>query len=459
MAAQRTNFGEKISLTPGSYNIDRITLTTHSGDVFYIENMVVKLSITESLYSPNLIAQIDIKDTADFFESSPLIGQEKIKIEISSRPKGWDGAMTKAAVRKSSEKNIDLNFVVTEYPLYGSSRTEHTNVYSIACVSDHAYLSRLSKISRSFTNTTDVEIKKIITQDLGFSDFEVKGIVDSRMKGVMRWQTPLEAAEWLRQKTYDEAFSPFFLYHSLDNVIRLSSLHELMTAESYHTYFDEREFNFEPYSEQDYNQRASRILDVASDLKLGKVYQGANGGWASENNYLDYSYKTYTKYDYNYENDFKQDLTLNKKTTLSTQFDVNGEKLNLMPKSHLEHVSVNNLSFGEDNKNYNKLKEKTQGKTKAIEEALETISHDIKLFGDLELNPGTVINLKFPKAVDPAIMKKLLAKMKHSPSGSLDLYDQHLSGRHLITSVNHTFEDGEYFSEVRVKKDSFSFEL
>jgi hypothetical protein len=456
---QRTNFGAESSLTPGSYNIDRITLTTHAGDIFYIENVVVKVTITESLYSPNLIAQLDIKDTSNFFESSPLIGQEKIKIEISSRPKGWDGAMTKAAVRKSSVKKIDLDFIVTEYPLYGSITAEHTNVYTIACVSDHAYYSRLSKISRSFTNLTDVEIKKIITQDLGFANFEVNGEVDSRMKGIIRWQTPLEAAEWLRKKTYDGSFSPFFLYHSLDNVIRLSSLHELMAAESYHTYFDEREFNFQPYSEQDYNQRASRILDVASDFKLGKVYQGANGGWASENNYLDYSYKTYTKYDYNYENDFNQSLTLNQKTPLSTQFDVNGEKLNLMPKSHLEHVSVNNLSYGEEDKNYNKLKEKTQGKMQAIEEALETVSHDIKLFGDLELNPGTVIELKFPKAVDPAVMKDLLANMKHSPTGSKDLYDQHLSGRHLITSTNHIFEGGEYFSEVRVKKDSFSFEL
>jgi len=446
---QRTNFGANKSLTPGSYKIDKVVLTTHDGTEYNIENLTVRLSLTESLYSPNILAQIGIKDTANFFESTPLIGQEKIRIVVSTKPNSFF----------AKTKKIDLNFVVTEYPLYASAQEEHTNIYNIACVSDHAYLSRLSKISRSFTNTTDVEIKRIITQDLGFSDFEVNGTVTSRMKGVIRWQTPLEAAEWLRQKTYDEAFSPFFLYHSLDNKIRLSSLHELMSAKEYHTYRDEREFSQDPYSDGDYDQRASRILDIASNLKLGKIYQGANGGWASENNYLDYSYKTYTKYDYNYENDFNQTLTLNQKTPLSTQFDVNGEKLNLMPKSHLEHVSVNNLSYGEKDTNYNKLKEKTQGKTKAIEEALESVSHDIKLFGDLELNPGAVVKLKFPKAVDPAIMKQLLAAMKFFPKSARDIYDKHLSGRHLVTSVNHMFEDGEYFSEVRVKKDSFGIEL
>ena len=448
---QRTNFGANESLTPGAYNIDRIVLTTHDGKKYDIENIVVKLNITESLYSANIIAQISIKDTANFFESTPLIGQEKIKIVIITNPNTNGSAST---------KKIDLDFIVTEYPLYASAKAEHTNIYNIACVSDHAYYSRLTKISRSFTNTTDQEIKKIITEDLGFTGgMEVNGTSESRMKGIIQWQTPLEAAEWLRSKTYDEAFSPFFLYHSLDNKIRLSSLHNLMTAKEYHTYFDTREFSYEPYTEEDYDERVSRILDVASNLKLGKVYQGANGGWASENNYLDYSYKTYTKYDYNYENDFNQGLTLNQKTPLSTQFDVNEETLNLMPQSHLEHVSVNNLSYGEENLNYNKLKENTNGKMRAIEEALETVSHDIKLFGDFDLNPGTVINLKFPKAVDPAIMKDFLAGMKNKPTSHADLFDQHLSGRHLITSVNHIFEDGMYFSEVRVKKDSFGIEL
>ncbi len=453
--AGRNNFGANKSLSPGAYKIDKVVLTAHDGAEYNIENLVVKLTLTESLYSANIIAQISIKDTTNFFESTPLIGQEKVRIKVSTKP----NSVGKGFASRLFGKKIDLNFIVTEYPLYASSEEEHTNVYNIACVSDHAYYSRLSKISRSFTNTTDEEIKKIITEDLGFEDFEINGQATSRMKGIIRWQTPLEAAEWLRKKTYDESFSPFFLYHSLDNTIRLSSLHELMTAEEYHTYQDEREFSQDPNSDADYAQRASRILDIASNLKLGKVYQGANGGWASENNYLDYSYKTYTKYDYNYDNDFDQSLTLNKKTPLSTQFDVNGEPLNLMPQSHLEHVSINNLSYGEESLNYNKLKEDTNGKTLAIEEALETISHDIKLFGDMELNPGTVIKLKFPKAADPGIMKKLLASMPFMPKSARDLYDKHLSGRHLVTSVTHLFEGGDYFSEIRVKKDSFGMEV
>ena len=49
--------------------------------------------------------------------------------------------------------------------------------------------------------------------------------------------------------------------------------------------------------------------------------------------------------------------------------------------------------------------------------------------------------------------------MDNKPDSALDLWDAHLSGRHLITSVTHLFEGGEYFSEVRVKKDSFGIEV
>lgn len=453
MGTQRANFGRNSSLSPGAYNLETVEITTHDGKKYDIENIVVKLNITESLYSPNILANISIKDSANFFESSPLIGQEKIQIIISTNPN------TNGNVK---ERKISLDFVVTEYPLYASADEEHVNVYVINCVSEHAYYSKLKKISRAFTNNTDKEIERIIKKDLQFAgNIVIDGETISRAKGIINWQTPLEAIEWLRKKTYDGNHSPFFFYHTLDNTIHLSSLHNLLTAEEYHTYHDHREFNQLPYTKEDYDQRVSRILSVTSNLKFGKVYQGINGGWASENNYLDYSRKTYTKYDYNYDKDFKQNLTLNKKNPLSATFDVNGEKLNLMSKSHLEHISVNNLAFSEDGKdmNYNTLQENTHGKTRSIEEALETASHDIKLFGDFKLNPGTVINLKFPKSIDPAGMKKFLANMKNKSKTDRDLIDQHLSGRHLITSVNHVFDGGEYFSELRVKKDSFNIEL
>ena len=40
-----------------------------------------------------------------------------------------------------------------------------------------------------------------------------------------------------------------------------------------------------------------------------------------------------------------------------------------------------------------------------------------------------------------------------------DIFDNNLSGKYLIVSAAHTLEDGEYFTNIRVKKDSLSFDL
>ena len=40
-----------------------------------------------------------------------------------------------------------------------------------------------------------------------------------------------------------------------------------------------------------------------------------------------------------------------------------------------------------------------------------------------------------------------------------DIWDQHISGRYLITSAIHNFEGGKYYTNVKVKRDSFSIDI
>ena len=82
---------------------------------------------------------------------------------------------------------------------------------------------------------------------------------------------------------------------------------------------------------------------------------------------------------------------------------------------------------------------------------MNTYVHDVKLFGDFYLNAGRKIELKFPKAVDPEERQAL--------TNDNDKFDNHLSGKYIITSAIHTIEGGEYYTDVRVKRDSFSLEL
>jgi len=209
----------------------------------------------------------------------------------------------------------------------------------------------------------------------------------------------------------------------------------------YDEYYDIREFNTHPYTVEDYRHRATRILSVESDLQLNKLTQADRGAYASLNTYIDIGSKKYAQWKYDYEIDF---LSNGRVQTLDVGPVINGDdKLNELEGSHHEYLFTNSRAFGDNNKNYTHEQEASLHYLNAYKALLGTITHDIKLHGDFKLNAGRKIKLFFPKAIDPA--ENLDDKDKN----------EHLSGKYLITSAIHEFENDEYFVKLRVKKDSF----
>ena len=184
-------------------------------------------------------------------------------------------------------------------------------------------------------------------------------------------------------------------------------------------------------------------------MRLNKILQGKDGAYASENFYLDIGKKTFTSTIYEYASIKKN--SLGKKSSISKQFKINDEKtIDKMTEAHHEYISTNAYAF--DQYNYNELKKESAGITQGYVENMETMSHELKLFGDLNLNAGTVIEIKIPRAIDPAVQDKFLRN-------SAGKYDDYLSGNYLITSAIHSFRNGEYYTEVKIKRDSFSVKL
>jgi len=443
--------GSSRSVTPGSYKIKSIKLFTHTGDDFLIQNVVTKLIITESIYSNTLMCKLSVRDTTNMIENLPLIGQERIEIQLEHKP-----LSSKTQIAK-----IELEFYVTEYPLYGRSNEKHIQSFSFSGISKHAYISRFKKISRAVDGLTSDGISNIVSSDLGSSSFVMNNPPISKFKGTINTQTPLDAIEWLRKKTYDDNKAPYYFFQTLNGDVNLSSHTELVEQPVYYNYYSTRGFNHVPNTEEDYLERKQRILEITSDLRLGKIFQAIDGAYASENFYLDVGTKTFTSTEFSYsgktiegekntppEPPARVGLdpvnSLGRKSSISSNFLIDNAPINENYQSHHEYVSTNAFAFGDTEKNYNEMKKESGGITKAYVENLESITHDLKLFGDYELNAGKVIDINLPRATEPDIQGGI---------------DKHLSGKYLITSSIHTFENGEYFTQVKVKRDSFTINL
>lgn len=438
--------GSNKASIPSAYKLDHIFITNYKGERQDIKFLAVKMEISESLYSQSLTLKLTLKDSTNFIEEFPLIGQEKIEVILNYKKRNGD------------PKNLKLKFFISEYPTYGTSDKQvYVQVITLVGISEQSYISNQKKISRSYLNNTVNEIEKILTEDLNLPKrkFKHSGDSISSSKGIISNQRPMDVIEWFRRQSYaEDSFSPFFFFQTLNGKYRLFSLSSLISEDNkvFEKYFDSRDFTTDPNSDEDFRQREQRILKVSSDLKLNKSIQSRRGAFASQNNYLDYSNKTYTKYEYNYSTDFSDKPSLEGKKILSDKFLIGDDKLTDFTRAHCEYISVNSKSF-EGNNNYNDMSKISRHFINAYNALFNTFTHDIRLNGNFKLNAGRKIQLEFPKAIDPVAYRELSKNPKDHHR------NEFLSGKYLITSAIHEFSDDEYYVNLRVKRDSFSVDL
>ena len=447
------DFETGAALTPGSYRIRKITITNKIGEVADIQSLITEFSITESLFSPALVCKVSVKDAANFIETFPVYGQETLRISVQ-RIQGPKGAL----------QEIDLLFYVTEYPLFGRPKQQHLQAFTITGVRPHAYASSLERISRSWNGPVADQITKISGDFFGISPL-VRGGPIAEGRGIINIQPPLLAIDWFRRRLFNGIFAPFYFYERLSGDIYLDS-HDFLVNEPEHgIYYDGRDFNEVVATQEDYEQRKRRMLDVTSALKLSKYLQAEKGTFASENNFLDIATKQFSKRYFDYEGRFPKQGTLEKTSVLeppkamdygpldilgSPSADINPEELNSKYFSYMEFLSTNSSAYEGDIQNYSTSLSSTAIDTlNSFIGLFNTYNHDVRLFGDMELNAGSKVILKFPKAVDP--------QQELEANGSLaDKYDDSLSGKFLVVSAIHTFSSGKYYTDIRCKRDSFT---
>ena len=423
------------SIVPSSYALNSITLVNHKDEAMDIQHLITEFSIKESIYSPTLVASFSVKDSINAFEFLNIVGQEKLVVDL-------------VKTDEDNEKTFQHAFYITEYPLYSKVKNDQLQVYTFSAISEHAYISSLKKISRAYAGNTVETIEQILIKDCKVLEEKVvKNEASTSVRGVYPYQSPFKTIGDLLAVTSDEVQSPFYLFQTLTGEVNIHSLAHLLKQEPYQKFTKAKEFTAAPLTKEDYIERQTKILTITSDLKLGTLFQMKKGAYASENNTLNVSNKTYTKKDYSYNTDFRAHTPNN----LSSTFQIDKQPLETYSKAYCEYISTNSLSFDEaPDPNYNGERKTNGHLLTAHHELLDTITHDISVYGDLDLTAGTMIELVLPKAISPEDQK--------GTTGEEGQIDEFLSGKYLITSTKHSFENGKYFITARVKKDTLNYE-
>ena len=465
------NVSNDVAYNPATMNITKLEIFGHEasnlsyedakreGFIYNILPITSSLKIISTLYKPFLELEIGLKDNVSLMENMPLIGQELIRVSANKKP-----------IDKEEPEEFTFDFIVTDYPAYGKpTQNINESVYFIKAISDFAYVAAFRSTSRKYTGSLSLEIEKIF-RNLGFDvdlRFFIFGQDKKTSKGVLNDNlSTMESIEFLRRNLSDENDFPFYLYQLLSNNpgdVHLSSLSYLLDKEFNKPLYDGKPYVFiqsdvssHPEGKNAYDIKRRRILELESSLGMSKIKQGIAGAFSSENKYLDWSDKTYiTKY-YDYDKEIRLDPKQNKeiedletiqtptlggKSVLSKEFNISGLTLNELPIAKTRYLSVNRDSFS-GSVNYGSQLSTHLPKSSAMNVLLQTQTHDIKLAGDVNLNPGNLINIEIPKS--------------KAPDNSTEVRDEFISGTYLITSVAHRVDDDGYYCFLKIKRDSFS---
>lgn len=431
---------------PSAYKVVRFECINQNGATFDISRLVTSFTITEELLSPLIVLNIRVRDNINFFEDFSLNGQEKIAIELERYSK-------KGTDVKKEPRRVKLRFAVKEYPNYQKTASEpNIQEYNIVAVSEFGYSSMLMRISRSIKGNPVDNIMKIFKDELDVQT-DVQSICVSSFDGIITIQSPLKAIEWLRSKAFDSNGAPIFVYSNIteDRVI-VKGLSDIWSKNNgvMRTY-EYRQYVANKVNTVDfYEENAIRILDMKSNIKLDKLTQATQGGFASKTNVTDYASKTFTEMVFDYSKDpvvstnkidFKNAFNFRKNLTVGGASKGN-KSLSDLADASISNISVNSQANYQGNPNSSTGPVQTNiSRAKSYYANLEAVSHQILVYGNFDLNPGKKIRIKIPKAIAT------------NQAQQFEL-DESMSGVYVIAVAAHSFADGVYTAKLKIIKDS-----
>lgn len=440
---------------PSAYKIDECTLTNKDGVAIDLQPYVQEIKIIESLYSPTLFCSVIVRDDLNLLEILPIYGLETIYIRLS-RKQGDDGVT----------QNFERLFYVTEYPIFERADRQRVQGWKLSAISYHAFKDNMMRISRYYPSGSPISHIVKIAKDAFGMTLITQGDTTQRGRGVINTQTPLQAIEWFRRRLYGANGEPFYFYEtlkSLDKQAFLTCHNQIITGNVFDTYVSSRDFNTQNETPENYAALRGRMLNVSSTLKLGKFDPMLDGSFGANGMYVDIANRSFKKITYNYTSQFPLSSTIYNTSILKTPppfnptipedvragsgeptIKINEEKLDEQFYSKIDHISLNSQSYSGAVQNYNMWSHEKLLQLNAYPGIFDTLSHDVTVYGNFELNAGKVVQLNFPRTADPAII------------GKGELYDKVMSGKYIVVSVAHKFAGPEYTCDFRAKRDSFT---
>lgn len=403
------------------YSINSAKITSSTGETVEFKDLIAGIDIYESLLSPYIKVELTIVDSANLMESTPIIGQEKVEIEIIE-----------------GNNVINRTFYVAGMSNFIKANNQAA-MYVLKLITPEQMMNGLTLVSQSFSGSIDESIDKIVKDYL-------KGKIKNKEKAignygvvVPNWN-PFQAIDWLARRAISTKKMPFAFYETTMDGFLFESYESMFKKPVYNSFVHKGGTTAE--SDAD-NQAASYNVAFEYDLRdFGNTHKNIlRGTFGSGMWTVDIATKSYKFLKYDYLQDFKKKDHLDKREFLNSNFKVENKSINQYDAYH-HVVNKNTLAFGEvQQNNYNNEVEYTKLETDPFIYQLTLNKMNLAVRGRMDLTPGKIIDF----SVD---------KTKPMVYGNSKDENEYISGKYLVMNTHHKMSSGKFVTVFDAVRDS-----
>lgn len=409
----------------GDVFFEKLQLNALNGQYANIINQVISVEVYEDIFSPFLSVSIVLKESVDYINLFPFVGEEYLDIKI---------------VTPLSAVPIEGKFYI--YKITNREMVKDREVvYTLKAISEEYLTDANRKLSKTFSGKVSDIAKRILTVD-GLNT-QKKTIIEESANTTSftaNYWNPIRCINYATTNAISASRSPSYLFFENRHGFNFTSIDQLLKAPTYHRFVKDN-YNRSQVAQSttsviDPQEDYKRILDISVPVLTDYMEDIHTGRLKSRLITHDLVTKQYAVKDYSVKKDTENPATL----------------LNPYP-AYSKYATSNSIStllvMSKHYGNFTKFGDVTNAATiqKRVSffKNLENYKVNIQVLGRTDYTVGQVVELDIPRATQ--ITKDTEAK------------DMILSGRYMVSAISHIMTKENHTCNIELIKNSVLINL
>ena len=414
----------------GDVSIENVSIVTSKGMIQNITNQTLSIQIFEDIFSSFITGIITVKDSLDFVNLFPFVGEEYVNLKVYTPSfEEKDYINQQFYIFKAADRII---------------MNDRTVVYQLHFISKEAIADVNKNISKCYQGLISDIAKEICTnKDYGLETTKALNIetTANKTKFISNFWSPVRSLNYIAGNAQTPAGSSNYLFFENRKGLNFTSLDSLYTQQPY------VEFVYDNYSREvqsdgrtvfNLDQDYKRILELDVPVMQDYLERLRSGMYASKIITYDILTKKYFSKNFDMVEDFKKNKHLNDNPAAT----INGIRSpNSMVINYPKYYGVFN-GFG------NVSNAKTIQKRISQLMQAEVTKLEVTVLGRTDYTVGLKVKVKLNK-IEPI----------NKSESEEDILDRILSGFYIVSAINHSITRDKHECSMELIKDSYIMDL